>query len=310
MSSMRSLINAGIDTALVRFISTAPVPAISLAERYMNLDGPRDDSDTVMAILTNEAESVGLVLACILRGHRLVSLPLPARGGDLQEYVRFLSRARERHGGACIRARSDIAELLVAAGLPGDAHERALPDPLSATGFELVQFTSGTTGPPTTVVLSDAALGYNVENILRTLDPRSGEVTVSWLPLSHDMGLIGMLLSAIAGCSAQFAGKATITLLTPESFLRSAETWPDAMGELHATITAAPSFGFARASRRAARSDLSALRVAIVGGEIVSHRALESFASAHGSTGFDPVAFCPAYGLAEIGLCATLTPPG
>jgi acyl-CoA synthetase (AMP-forming)/AMP-acid ligase II len=174
--------------------------------------------------------------------------------------------------------------------------------------FELVQFTSGTTGPPAAVTMSDQSLGSNVGRILSVLDPREGDNTVSWLPLSHDMGLVGMVLASLAGADAVGGGR--IVLMQPEDFIRTPDVWLRAIAEWRGTVTAAPDFGYRIAARTGFRGDLSPLRCAIVGGEVVRSSTLQAFAHATKDCGFEPAALCPAYGLAEVGVAATLTPPG
>lgn len=173
-----------------------------------------------------------------------------------------------------------------------------------------VQFSSGTTARPKGVVLSLSALGANVSALLDVL-MHDNPVICSWLPLSHDMGLVGTLLTGWAMGGAQYAGRAEIILMRPEVFLISPSEWLRTCGEFEATATAAPTFALRTAARRppAPGTDLSPLRILVVGAEPVDPASLRLFSKATSAAGFDPRAICPAYGLAEVGVAATILPP-
>jgi fatty-acyl-CoA synthase len=132
---------------------------------------------------------------------------------------------------------------------------------------------------------------------------------VSWLPLSHDMGLVGTLLVSIAATSPSWADTGLVVLLDPTAFLRRPALWLEAIDRWGGTFTAAPNFGYQMATRRPASVDLSRIRCAIVGGEITRADTLESFVACYRDCGLDALALCPAYGMAELGLAATMTPP-
>lgn len=270
--------------------------------------------DAVAAILTNDRPSVEVVLGAIVAGVRLVSLPLPSRGADPSAYLGSVQRSCAALGVESVIARDDVAELLVQTGLTVVAHRdldaRRLAAPRPG-GFELVQFSSGSTSRPKGIGLSDADLGANVSATIEAVAPRPGDVAVSWLPLSHDMGLIGMVLTSIASFGPQVIGGGRLVVLRPEDFLRAPGTWISALAEERATFTATPDFGLRMAVSRpvATASDLRPLRCAIVGGEIVRAETLAATVGALGGLGLDPAALCPAYGMAEAGLAVSMTPP-
>jgi fatty-acyl-CoA synthase len=272
------------------------------------------DADVVGVLMTNDRPTVEVVLGALAAGVRLVSLPPPGRGADLEEYAALLRGIRERYELAEVVAADDLAVLLEGVGVPARAHSAMGRAPLAAPragGFELVQFTSGSTRQPRPVVLSDVALGANVTAMLEVVAPRPGDTLVSWLPLAHDMGLVGMLLTGLAAGAPEWTGGADVVLLDPRAFLRRPAAWVEALSRWDGTFTAAPDFAFWMAAQRGPRGgvDLSSLRCAIVGGEIVRADTLERFTAAFAGCGFDPVALCPAYGMAELGVAATLTPP-
>lgn len=315
MIPISQLIVEAQDCSAIRFgIEGKPIGVGELLARSSLLVSSAAASEAVAAILTNDRPSVEIIMATIVQGARLVSLPLPARGADLAEYVRFLAKVIHRYGAKEIIARDDLAEILAASGLPSRGHKQLWSQPVciaADAGFELIQFTSGSTQDPKAVRLSDDTIGTNVAAIVEAVRPRRGDVAVSWLPLSHDMGLIGMLLASVASAGNAIAGRTRLVLLEPESFLREPGIWMESVSRHRGTFTAAPDFGFRLASRAGllAQGHLATLRVAIVGGEIVRAETLQTFVSAHEAAGLNALSICPAYGMAEFGLCVAMTPP-
>jgi acyl-CoA synthetase (AMP-forming)/AMP-acid ligase II len=275
---------------------------------------PHADAAAIAALLTNDRDTVELILRCIAAGVTLVSLPLPSRGEDVAQYVSFIRATIASYGVQEVVARHDHADLLRSLGIASRSHSEIRSGSLVSAGeggFRLVQYTSGSTAAPKAVALDDAQLGVNLASIIDAVEPNPGDQAVSWLPLSHDMGLVGMLLTSIASGSDRFAGHGSIALLDPLEYLRRPVSWLESITELRGTFTAAPDFGYRYAQQHApaASCDLSSLRCAIVGGEIVRATTLRSFSTTFSSAGFRDGALCPAYGLAELGLAATMTRP-
>jgi fatty-acyl-CoA synthase len=136
----------------------------------------------------------------------------------------------------------------------------------------------------------------------------AGDRAVSWLPLYHDMGLVGMLLSGLA-CQC------SVDLLPTGAFVRRPSLWLELISSRQATISYAPTFGYELAARRAQAAnpeslDLTSWRVAGVGGDMIRPAPLEAFARAFSSSGFSPSTFVPSYGMAETTLGLTLAPLG
>jgi fatty-acyl-CoA synthase len=168
--------------------------------------------------------------------------------------------------------------------------------PSGPDGLAYIQFSSGSTAAPKGVPVRQAALRANVAAILSDgMRLTDKDRAFSWLPFYHDMGLVGFSL-------APLFGRCPVDYIAPSSFARRPGLWIDLMSRLGSTITYAPTFGYRLAAQRAApqeAADLSRLRIAGVGGDMIRTDDLEAFASAMRAKGFDAAAFRPSYGLAE-----------
>ena len=186
--------------------------------------------------------------------------------------------------------------------------ELATPQP-DAVAY--LQFSSGSTRFPAGVAVTQRALMANVQAILRHgLQVRPEDRAVSWLPLYHDMGLVGFLLASIAG-------QVTVDLLPPQEFARRPHLWLRLLSANRGTLSFSPSFGYELCARRArGRStdtppwDLSAWRVAGIGGDMIRPSVLARFANGFADQGFRPDAFLPSYGMAEATLAISFAPLG
>ena len=186
---------------------------------------------------------------------------------------------------------------VVAPASPGEASDTAL-----------VQYTSGSTGDPKGVQLTHAQLIDNIRAIGAHLDLRPDDVTVSWLPLYHDMGLIGAWLSSLYHA-------VPLALLSPLAFLARPERWLTLIHQQRATLSAAPNFAYELCARKVSDAvidglDLSSWRCALNGAEPVNPDTLERFAHRFARAGFRREAFVPAYGLAENSVALCFPPLG
>ena len=187
----------------------------------------------------------------------------------------------------------------------------SVPSPLYTAGEDemaLLQYTSGRTGHPKGVPLTHRNLLVNIWAIGKGfgISEESGDVMVSWLPLYHDMGLIGMsLLSLVHGLP--------LVLMAPEQFLGRPARWLRAFSRYRGSLTAAPNFAYAICANKIEDEelegvDLSSWRVALNGAEPVIPSTVRAFQERFEKFGFRSSSSFPAYGLAEATLAVSFTP--
>ncbi len=166
-----------------------------------------------------------------------------------------------------------------------------------------LQYTSGSTGDPKGVMLTHANLLANIRSIVDGLEVRSDDVVVSWLPLYHDMGLIGAWMAPL------YFG-VPVVVMSPLAFLSRPERWLRAIDRHRGTLSPAPNFAYELCVRKIADKDLEGLdlsswRAALNGAEPVQASTLERFAARFALGGFRREAFLPVYGLAEASLAVS-----
>ena len=210
---------------------------------------------------------------------------------------------------ALLKAQVDtLAAVESVAELSSGAADAVLPAGADGSATALIQYTSGSTGDPKGVVLSHDNLLANIRAMGLAIDASSADVFVSWLPLYHDMGLIGAWL----GCL--YFG-APFYVMSPVSFLVRPESWLWAIHRYRGTLSAAPNFGFELCVNKIDDAglqglDLRSLRFVANGAEPVSVHTLRRFIERFAPYGFRPGAMAPAYGLAEDAAGLALPPPG
>jgi 1-acyl-sn-glycerol-3-phosphate acyltransferase len=170
----------------------------------------------------------------------------------------------------------------------------------------LLQYTSGSTGSPKGVALTHANLLANIRAFGPALQLRGDDVFVSWLPLYHDMGLIGAWLGSLYHA-------VPLALMSPLAFLARPARWLWAIHRHRGTLSAAPNFAYELCARKLREEelqglDLSCWRVAMNGSESVSADTLEAFAHRFAAYGLRRDALTPVYGLAESSVALTLPP--
>ncbi len=276
--------------------------------------------ERVAIVLRTEPAFLDAFFGVLLAGAVPVPLYPPVRLGRLEEYLAGTARMVQVSGARLILSGGAVRRLL------GEVVERARPAlgclaveglergpaelarPIAPSDLALVQFSSGSTVDPKPVALSHANVVAQTASLLAVLRPTPDDALVSWLPLYHDMGLIGGLLGA-----ASYPGPCV--LLAPEHFLARPALWLRALSRHRGTISPAPSFAYAYAADRVkdedlAGQDLSAWRVALDGAEPVAPAVLRRFAGRFARFGFDARALTPVYGLSEAALAVTFSPLG
>ncbi len=171
-----------------------------------------------------------------------------------------------------------------------------------------LQYTSGSTGDPKGVTLTHANLLANIRVIAEGFDFGPHDQAISWLPLYHDMGLIGAWLTPL------YVG-APLTIMSPLAFLSRPERWLWAIHQQRGSVTAAPNFAYELCVRKVSDEqieglDLSSMRLMLNGAEPVNPVTVERFCERYARYGFPRGALMPVYGLAENSLAVTYTPPG
>jgi fatty-acyl-CoA synthase len=186
------------------------------------------------------------------------------------------------------------------AGLP--------PEKLAPGDLAFLQFTSGSTALPKGVMVTHESLAANCQAIMAhglRADPRIDRA-ISWLPLYHDMGLIGFVLAPIAG------GGVSTWYIPTLSFIKNATLWMETLHKYRGTMTFAPNFAYALVSKRAraeqlARWDLSAMRVFGCGAEPINPDTMRAFVDKFAPAKLRPQSLLPSYGMAEATLAISFT---
>ena len=206
----------------------------------------------------------------------------------------------------------DAEQLIANADKPAEIIPGALPLHLSggrnrkSTDLALLQYTSGSTGDPKGVMLTHANLLANMRSIGEAMQLGPNDVGISWLPLYHDMGLIGAWLALL-----HFG--TPLVVMSPLAFLTRPERWLQAFHKHRGTIAAAPNFAYELCVRKIADKDIAGInlnswRIALNGAEPVNPDTLERFAKRFAPYGFRNASMAPVYGLAEASLCVTFPP--
>ena len=181
--------------------------------------------------------------------------------------------------------------------IPDAVAERWQEPAIAPDTLAMLQYTSGSTDRPKGVMLSHAALMANIRATYQAFGVQAGDSSVFWLPMYHDMGLVGGILVPV------FTG-ATNVSISPATFLQSPITWLAAISRYRATISGGPNFAYDLCVRKItdeqrATLDLSSWALAFVGAEPIEPGTLDRFATAFAPCGFKPGALYPCYGLAE-----------
>ena len=315
----------GVNIHSLRGEMVEVLPYATLAEQARTLAGRLlalglHPGDRVAIAADSDGDFLRAFFACQYAGLVPAPVPLPAPFGGKDAYVAHVRRMIVSAQARAAFAPKSLSEWFAQAGkgldlvfsgalaeLP-ETRSAHLPEP-DPEGLCYLQFSSGSTRFPMGVAVTQAALMANIVAIGdHGLGVAAPDRTVTWLPLYHDMGLVGMLLTSLAF-------QVSIDLLPTGAFVRRPGLWLDLISKRGGTISYAPTFGYDLAARRASASvladlDLSSWRVAGLGGDMIRSEPLRAFAATYESAGFNPAAYVASYGMAEATLALTLTRVG
>ncbi|MDH6137172.1 fatty-acyl-CoA synthase [Kitasatospora sp. MAA4] len=273
--------------------------------------------DRVAMVAGDPGPFVGAFLGALWAGLVPVPVPPPPLLGRREPWRELLDTVLSvaRPKALCLPAAErelarTVGPLVTYEELAGAPPSEGGPVPRGPQDVVYLQFSSGSTARPRAVAARAGAVMANGLAIMREGVNADADTDrgLSWLPLHHDMGLVGFLLAPLAvGVPTSF--------LPTRSFVRDPGSWMRAMHERSATLTFAPNFAYALAARRSrpesvAALDLSRVRVAGCGGEPINREVLRRFTEAFAPAGLRPEAVLPCYGLAESTLAVTFPPGG
>lgn len=272
--------------------------------------------DHVAVLGPTSRELMTIVRGCWMAGIASMILPLPMRMGSLEAFIEG-TRARIRHGDAKLVLIDDQLAAFyesvdgdppidgmrsVLPGSPGVPSSEALEIPVDdPERLVILQYTSGSTSEPKGVMIPDRVLSANVDACCCAASMTEAEVLVSWLPLYHDMGLVGFL-------ALPMTKGVDLVQAAPQDFLAKPGHWMEWISTWRGTATAGPNFSWVlatRALRRAQGLDLSSLTLALNGAEPVDPKAVDAFVEAAAPFGFVAGSVFPAFGMAEVAIGGT-----
>jgi 1-acyl-sn-glycerol-3-phosphate acyltransferase len=276
---------------------------------------------SVAVMIPTRREFFVAFFGILLAGGVPVPIYPPARRSQIEDHIRRQA-AILRNAEVCILVtdesvqaaarllRLQVAGLTAVATVP-ELCESGAAAPLPQAKPEdtaLLQYTSGSTGDPKGVVLTHANLLANIRAMGQAVQATAADVFVSWLPLYHDMGLIGAWLGSLYHASL-------FVCMSPLRFLARPEQWLWAIHRHRGTLSAAPNFGYELCLRRIQDRDLQGLdlsswRLAFNGAEPVSPETLSEFSARFRNHGLRPEAVAPVYGLAESSVGLAFPPLG
>ncbi len=278
--------------------------------------------DRIALMLPTSLEFFSAFLGILYAGAVPVPIYPPARPSQIEDHLRRQAGILRNAGArilvtvpeglrlaGILKGQVDTLDAVeTVARLNADPSRTPLPPVTDGAATAFIQYTSGSTGDPKGVVLSHANLLANVRSMISALQATSVDIFVSWLPLYHDLGLIGAWMGSLY-CAVP------LYVTSPLSFLVRPECWLKAFHRFGGTLSAAPNFAYELCLNKIPDSeleglDLSSWRVVANGAEPISPRTLRRFIEKFGRYGFRPTAMSPVYGLAENSVGLTFPPLG
>ncbi|MDC3952544.1 fatty acyl-AMP ligase [Polyangium jinanense] len=276
--------------------------------------------DRIALILPDNADFVFAFLGAVRAGIIPVPIYPPTGLGKLSGYLENTLHIVAKSGARVLLTSSEIKKILgtIQAQAPGlekvvavegvrTSSDKLRPEKIDLDDVCFLQFTSGSTARPKGVTLTHRNLAANVHAIMPVgLSIRDGvDHGVSWLPLYHDMGLIGFVIAPVYH-------RNSITFLPPLLFLKRPARWLESISKYKGTISFGPNFAYALAVKRIKESemeglDLSSWRIAGCGAEPIRAENLRAFAEKFSRIGFDERAFVCCYGMAESTLAVSFS---
>ncbi|HEY0638682.1 MAG TPA: fatty acyl-AMP ligase [Pseudonocardiaceae bacterium] len=282
------------------------------------VDGGLGPGDAVAVLAAEPATIAPAVQAVWLAGGSITMLHQPTARTDLALWAEDTLTVLGMIGARLVLLGSPfepLADVLTQHGIAfrrltelAGAGTLDTPVEVGEDATALLQLTSGSTASPKAVRITHGNLFANMTSMrdAARLDP-AADVMVSWLPLFHDMGMVGFL-------TVPMTLGIELVKVTPVDFLGRPTLWADLLTRYRGTVTAAPNFAYAMAARRLATTedkfDLSALRLALNGAEPIDPDAARMFTEVCAGFGLDPGAMLCAYGMAEATLAVSFTPLG
>jgi len=275
--------------------------------------------EAVAIMLPTCAEYFYSFFGILLAGGIPVPIYPPARASQLEEHIQRHTRILENCEASILITLPEvkvvatllksyvqnIKEVITAKQLLDSKISKLLPS-ISANDIAFIQYTSGSTGDPKGVILKHNNLIANIKAMGERVKANSKNVFVSWLPLYHDMGLIGAWMGSLYHSSL-------FVVMSPLDFLSKPQRWLWAIHKYGGTLTAAPNFAYEYCVHRLKDTDLkgldlSSLRAAFNGAEAVSPLTMKNFSEYFKNYGFNKNAMTPVYGLAESSVGLVFSP--
>jgi len=289
--------------------------SIDMAKRLVGF-APKDSRIGLAAVSTPDFAI--LFFACQYAGLVPAPLPLPVTLGGRSSYERQLERMADTGDFFALFAPASMEPIMSSAlndtatpvltfddvnALPADDNLR----PFGADDLCYIQYSSGSTSSPKGILGTQSSVSANCHGITKYgLQVNETDRATSWLPLYHDMGLIGCMI-------APMMAQLSVDFMDPTDFTRRPMTWLQLISDNKGTLSYSPTFGYELCVRRwrgDRELDLSSWRAAGIGGDMVRPEPLTEFSELFGPMGFEESAFTPSYGMAETTLAATFAPRG